>query len=126
MQLEEGEVGEAEPAERARFDRCCWHAVLLALTPIQLRHGAAGGVVFTPAGSLAAIGSAAGRAAAPWLRVNGAHLAAGGDHRAPVPSFTTAAHLLRPLHQRPVVPEKPARLEPGCVTCGGWVEIAGT
>jgi hypothetical protein len=24
-----------------------------------------------------------------------------------------------------VIREKPARLEPGCVTCGGWVEIAG-
>jgi hypothetical protein len=32
-----------------------------------------------------------------------------------------AAH----LHERPVVPEKPDRLEPGCVTCGSWVEIAG-
>jgi len=30
VQFEKGAVGEAEPAERARSDRCRWHVVLLA------------------------------------------------------------------------------------------------
>lgn len=55
MQLEEREVGEAESAKRARSDKCCWHAVLLALPQLRCIMVRLAGGMFARSGSLAEI-----------------------------------------------------------------------